>query len=143
MLAAIAELARFGEILGQLQPSVGDHLISFVNVPPELARIESTVTEGACQVMTLKPSDSSNDLLFALRASDLMGRIIMENRGHSDSVSGSNELRERILITEAYPGETQPAVSHCLSERVGDGTSLSLLFARQCFNLKSCQNRVS
>ena len=82
LLAAINESALFGKTLAELPPSLVDRLISFVHAPSEIARIESTAAEGASQILALKPSDSFNDLLAALRTVDLVGGAVRDNVGH-------------------------------------------------------------
>jgi len=80
--AAIEELSQFVEAFSQLPPSLADRLIRFINSPPRIARIESATAEGACHILILKPSDSFNDLLAALRAVDLVGSVVGDNVGH-------------------------------------------------------------
>jgi hypothetical protein len=86
LLAAITDLGRFWETLSELPPSLVNRLVRFVNFPPEIAKIEVATAEGACLTVTLKPSDSFADLLAALRAVDLKGGVVGDNRCHEFSV---------------------------------------------------------
>lgn len=81
LLAAIGELSLFKK-RSDLPPSVVDRLVSFINFPPKIAKLESAMTEGTCLTVILKPSDCFSDLLAAVRAIDLERRVVGNNRGH-------------------------------------------------------------
>lgn len=87
LLAAIDELSQFVQAISQLPPSLADRLVGFIHAPSEIARIESKTAEGACRILTLKPSDGFNDLLAALRANNLKARVVGDNVSHGESVS--------------------------------------------------------
>jgi hypothetical protein len=81
LMAAIEELTLFGEALFQFSPSLVDRFVGFVHSRTELASIDWTTAEGTCRC-SLKPSDRLADLLLALRAGKLNGRVVGDNVGH-------------------------------------------------------------